>query len=88
MTDELKERVKALAVEAGGVPLRENCLDADAFPWGVEMEIDALVRVAQAVARECAKLADDKALEIRLYCNEAHVVAVGAAIRARYGLGD
>lgn len=76
MNDELKERIKALAVEAGMSPA---CY---------ESEISAMLLecFAQAVARECAKLADDKALEIRLYCNEAHVVAVGAAIRARYGL--
>jgi hypothetical protein len=42
--------------------------------------------VAQLVARECAKLADDKAVEIRLYCNEAHVAAVADAIKARFGL--
>ena len=48
----MQERIKELAREAGGVPMRENCLDAEAFPWGVEMEIDALERFAQAVARD------------------------------------
>lgn len=84
MTDELKERIKALAVEAGAV------FDVLAMGRhdGVLFTPLELERFAQAVARECAKLADDKALEIRLYCNEAHVVAVGAAIRARFGLGE
>ena len=48
----MQDRIKQMAVEAGGVPMRENCLDAEAFPWGVEMEIDALERFAQAVARD------------------------------------
>ena len=88
MNDELKERVERLAKEAGfdtddGEIVAPKCYYQDA------MDVrELLERFAQAVARECAKLADDKALEIRLYCNEAHVVAVGAAIRARFGLGE
>ena len=75
----MQERIKELAREAGGVPMRENCLDAEAFPWGVEMEIDALERFAQAVARDCAKLADDSD-----YGPVPH--NIGGQIRARYGL--
>ena len=75
-----KEHIKRMAVEAGGVPMRENCLDAEAFPWGVEMEIGTLERFAQAVARECAKLCDDDGTLDAAYCAQA--------IRARFGLAS
>lgn len=81
----MQDRIKELAVEAGGVPMRENCLDAEAFPWGVEMEIDALERFAQAVARECSEICRELANtdahdynEVRSDCAQA--------IRARFGL--
>ena len=79
----MQDRIKELAVEAGGVPMRENCLDAEAFPWGVEMEIDALERFAQAVARECADIASDTIEQGGVL---GHYSA--QAIRARFGLGE
>lgn len=89
----MQDRIKELAVEAGGVPMRENCLDAEAFPWGVEMEIDALERFANAVARECLALVNAEHLvepsdsaDDMAYDNAVRDCA--QAIRARFGLGE
>ena len=83
----MQERIKELAREAGGVPMRENCLDAEAFPWGVEMEIDALERFAQAVARECEAHVMQAAKENPVMGASA-CYGAAAAIRARFGLGE
>lgn len=47
-------------------------------------QLERLVDMSQAAEREaCAKVCDGKAEEIRLFCNEAHVVACASSIRAR-----
>lgn len=43
-----------------------------------------IARFAALVAEECAKVCDDKAEEVRLWCNEVHVIACAQAIRERF----
>lgn len=96
-----KERIKRMVVEAGGVPMRENCLEAGAFPWGVEMEIDALERLIQAVARECIALCNDERTEFAgqaakndgrrsdmAFGSVSSAERITVAIRARFGMGE
>lgn len=51
------------------------------------MDFDDLERFASLVAsaerKACEKVCLDKAFEIRLYCNETHVIECASAIRAR-----
>lgn len=82
----MQDRIKELAREAGFNLDPDTGLILDTA--GIYSVDDAARALATAVAEECAKIADDKASEIRLYCNEAHVVAVANAIRARFGLAS
>lgn len=60
-------------------------------PYSVNIAISALeqerargYREGKAAEREaCAQVCDEKAAEIRLYCNPTHVVECAAAIRKR-----
>jgi hypothetical protein len=76
MTD--TDRIAQMAREAGLIEPRD---DWQTMPEGYR---DALQAFARLVAEDCAKVADDKAMAIRLLCNEVHVVQAAQAIRARY----
>lgn len=45
---------------------------------------DELTRFAALVAEEAAKVCDEKAQEIRLWCNKVHVTDCAQAIRTRF----
>lgn len=92
MNDELKERVKALAVEAGveSNEAGDYPLNSDAFVC----DPDDLERFAQAVARDCAEIAREAYRQDAF--SEDHddgiaaetATTIAKAILSRYGLGD
>lgn len=82
MTDELKERVKALAVEAGVAYIERGELHPS-IREGCDTS-DELLAFAQAVARDCAAVCDN-AWQID---GSFSAKEFGDLVRARYGLGD
>lgn len=87
MTDELKERVKALAVEAGVAYIERGELHPS-IREGCDTS-DELLAFAQAVARDCAGvvmgiLADCETRDV----DDPPLHETAQAIRARYGLAS
>jgi phage host-nuclease inhibitor protein Gam len=80
MTD--TDRIAQMAREAG-FSVEENGAINDGIETAADFS-EELTRFARLVAEDCAKVADDKAMAIRLLCNEVHVVQAAQAIRARY----
>ncbi len=81
------DRIRQMAQEAGASfdPTFESVGDNPAFIMSPEQ----LTRFAQLVAEDCARVCDDRAVEMAGFTEEEHASQhLAAAIRARYSLKD
>lgn len=88
------DRIRQMAQEAGFERFKDESVDPINFepsPDGmwVLWDDDALARFAQLVAEDCARVCDDRAVEMAGFTEEEHASQhLAAAIRARYSLKD
>lgn len=79
------DRIRQMAREAGASfdPTFESVGDNPAFIMSPEQ----ITRFAQLVAEDCARVCDDRAVEMAGFTEEEHASQhLAAAIRARYSL--